>query len=96
MMATLNKLVPALQTTSNQFPVEKMYQDMNKFEKTMDEIMVATNVVDGVMNKNNVDVNQDGAIDGMLNQIKQENYNQLQLDCNANNNQLFQELKNPA
>lgn len=73
-----------------------MYKDMNKFEQTMDEIMVATNVVDGVMNKNNVDVNQDGAIDQMLVQIKQENYNQLQLDCNANNNQLFQELKNPA
>jgi hypothetical protein len=36
----------------------------------MDEINVATNVVDNVMNKNNTDVNQDGAIDQMLNQIK--------------------------
>ena len=44
MMAQLNNLVPALNRTSQQFPVEKMYQDMQNFEKSMDQIIVATNV----------------------------------------------------
>ncbi len=44
MMAQLNKLVPALNMTTQQFPIEKMYDDMLKFENSMDQIIVATNV----------------------------------------------------
>ncbi len=47
------------------FPLEKMCEDMSEFEKTMDEIMAAAYVVDGDMNKSNVDDNKDEAIDGM-------------------------------
>ena len=68
---------------------------MERFEKSMDDILVSGKVMDSVLNKNMADTGQDTAVDNMLVQLKNEMYNDISNDLNANNNQLFNELKDP-
>ena len=61
----------------------------------MDDILVSGKVMDSVLNQKYQDSNSDLAIDNMLNQMKQEMYNDVQAGLNPNANTLFNDLKNP-
>lgn len=70
MIDQLNKITPILGTQAQNIPVEKIYSDMGKFEKAMDDIMVSGKVMDGLMNDKYSDQNSDVAVDNMLVQMK--------------------------
>lgn len=95
MMDSLNKIAPLLNAQAQNVPVEKIYNDMEKFEKSMDDILVSGKVMDQLLNANSQDVNQDLAVDNMLVQMKKEMILDVNNDLNTNNQQLFKELNNP-
>ena len=95
MMDSLNKIAPLLNAQAQNVPVEKIYSDMEKFEKSMDDILVSGKVMDQLLNANSQDVNQDLAVDNMLVQMKKEMILDVNNDLNTNNQQLFKELNNP-
>jgi len=95
MMDSLNKIAPLLNAQAQNVPVEKIYNDMEKFEKSMDDILVSGKVMDSLLNANSQDVNQDLAVDNMLTQMKKEMILDVNNDLNTNNQQLFKELNNP-
>lgn len=95
MIDQMNKITPLLSYQAESIPVEKIYSDMEKFEKSMDDILVSGKVMDSVLNQKYQDSNSDLAIDNMLNQMKQEMYNDVQAGLNPNANTLFNDLKNP-
>lgn len=95
MMDSLNKIAPLLSAQAQNIPVEKIYNDMEKFEKSMDDIMVSGKVMDSLLNANGQDVNQDLAVDNMLTQMKKELILDVNNDLNTDNRQLFKELNNP-
>ncbi|EAR99140.3 SNF7 family protein (macronuclear) [Tetrahymena thermophila SB210] len=94
MMQQINKIAPILYNQSQQIPTEQIYSDMDRFEKSMDEIMVTGKVMDEVLNNqygNDVQANQN--VDAMLNQLKLENLNSIQNNLNGDNMQMFKDLK---
>ena len=95
MMDSLNKIAPLLNAQAQNVPVEKIFNDMEKFEKSMDDILVSGKVMDSLLNANTQDSNQDLAVDNMLNQMKKEMILDVNNDLNTNNQQLFKELNNP-
>lgn len=95
MMDSLNKIAPLLNAQAQNIPVEKIYNDMQNFEKSMDDILVSGKVMDSLLNANSQDVNQDLAVDNMLTQMKKEMILDVKNDLNTNNQQLFNELNNP-
>lgn len=95
MMDSLNKIAPLLNAQAQNIPVEKIYNDMQNFEKSMDDILVSGKVMDSLLNANSQDVNQDLAVDNMLTQMKKEMILDVKSDLNTNNAQLFNELNNP-
>lgn len=95
MMDSLNKIAPLLNAQAQNVPVEKIYNDMEKFERSMDDILVSGKVMDSLLNANSQDVNQDLAVDNMLTQMKKEMILDVNNDLNTNNQQLFKELNNP-
>lgn len=52
LMDKINKIVPVLQQSGQQFTFDTMHNNMTNFEKAMDEIQVSANIMDGVLNKN--------------------------------------------
>ena len=77
---------PLLNTQAQNVPVEKINNDIERFEKSMDDILVCGKVMDSLLNANSQDVNQDLAVDNMLTQMKKE------MILDINNEQLFKEF----
>ncbi|CAD8169497.1 unnamed protein product [Paramecium pentaurelia] len=87
----LAKISPIMNEQIQNMPLEKVYQNMNQFEKAMDEMQVQGNIMTGMMNQNN-DIGQNLAIEQMMGQLKQEIHSEVSNDLNANPNVLFKEL----
>ncbi|CAD8199706.1 unnamed protein product [Paramecium octaurelia] len=87
----LAKISPLMSQQIQNMPLELVYQNMNQFEKAMDEMTVQGNIMTGMMNQNN-NIGQDLAIDQMMGQLKQELHSEVANDLNANPNVLFKEL----
>ncbi|EGR30865.1 snf7 family protein, putative [Ichthyophthirius multifiliis] len=93
MIEQISRITPLLGQQAHMMSPEAIYSNMDQYEKAMDDILVGGKIMDEVMNKNqDSDVNGNIAIDGMLNQLKLENMNEIN---NINdNNMVFNELKN--
>lgn len=65
MVEQISRLTPILNQQAKNFSVDKLYMDLNQFEKSMDEIVVTGKVMDQVLNQNNTnsDINQDLAVE---------------------------------
>lgn len=95
MMENINKLAPLLDAQAQSIPVEKIYKDMDKFETSMNDILVSGKVMDQLLNANMQDSNQELAVDNMFAQMKKELICDVSNDLNTNNMQMFKELNNP-
>ena len=95
MMENINKLAPLLDAQAQSIPVEKIYTDMEKFERSMNDILVSGKVMDNLLNANMQDSNQELAVDNMFAQMKKELICDVSNDLNTDNMQMFKELKNP-
>lgn len=95
MMDSLNKIAPLLNAQAQNVPVEKIFNDMQNFEKSMDDILVSGKVMNSLLNANSQDVNQDLAVDNMLVQMKKEMVLDVNNDLNTNPQQLFKDLNQP-
>lgn len=95
MMESINKLAPLLDAQAQSIPVEKIYADMDKFERSMNDILVSGKVMDQMLNANMQDTNQELAVDNMFAQMKKELICDVSNDLNTNNMQMFKELNNP-
>ncbi|CAD8113442.1 unnamed protein product [Paramecium sonneborni] len=87
----LAKISPIMHQQVQNMPLEMVYQNINQFEKAMDEMQVQGNIMTGMLNQNN-NVGQDLAVEQMMGQLKQELHSEVANDLNANPNVLFKEL----
>lgn len=53
MVDHINKITPLLIEQAGQISSEQMFSDMDRFEKSMDDMLVAGKVMDQVMNNHN-------------------------------------------
>eukprot|EP01015_Nassula_variabilis_P031478 TRINITY_DN711_c0_g1_i4.p1 TRINITY_DN711_c0_g1~~TRINITY_DN711_c0_g1_i4.p1 ORF type:complete len:178 (+),score=29.28 TRINITY_DN711_c0_g1_i4:72-605(+) len=96
LMQNLNSLTPLLNFQADNISVENVYTQMSSFQEAMDKLTVAGQLVDTAVNKNITDENSDVAVDTMFNQLKQEMYVQVEGELGIKNDNLFNELKQPA
>ncbi|CAD8046340.1 unnamed protein product [Paramecium primaurelia] len=91
MMQQLNVVTPIMQQYANTMSVEQLYQNINQFDRALDDIMVQGKVVDQMMNKNSNDFQTNMAVDQMMQQLKKEEALKLQ-ELQPSNMQ-FQQLQ---
>ncbi|CAD8143384.1 unnamed protein product [Paramecium pentaurelia] len=91
MMQQLNVVTPIMQQYANTMSVEQLYQNINQFDRALDDIMVQGKVVDSMMNKNSNDFQTNMAVDQMMQQLKKEEALKLQ-ELQPSNMQ-FQQLQ---
>eukprot|EP01017_Pseudomicrothorax_dubius_P010830 TRINITY_DN1392_c0_g1_i2.p1 TRINITY_DN1392_c0_g1~~TRINITY_DN1392_c0_g1_i2.p1 ORF type:complete len:166 (-),score=58.12 TRINITY_DN1392_c0_g1_i2:368-865(-) len=62
LMESLNKLTPFLNQQANTISIEKVYTNMNDFQKAMDDLTISAQLIDATMNKNLADENTSTAV----------------------------------
>ncbi|CAK72183.1 unnamed protein product (macronuclear) [Paramecium tetraurelia] len=91
MMQQLNVVTPIMQQYTNNMSIEQLYQNINQFDRALDDIMVQGKVMDSMMNKNSNDFQTNMAVDQMMQQLKKEEALKLQ-DLQPSNMQ-FQQIQ---
>jgi|NOAtaT_6_FD_contig_81_637361_length_643_multi_5_in_0_out_0_1 hypothetical protein len=94
MVSQLNRIQPILYKQSNEVPLDQMARDMVNFNKAMDDMNVTAVVMQDMMNQNDPGLNNDVAVDTMMENLKQENMNDLN-NLGGNNLIDFNKLNNP-
>jgi hypothetical protein len=61
-MGSLSKITPFLDTTSKCISVDKVMQDMDNFQRAMDDLAVSAGLIDGTMTKQTTDENSTVAV----------------------------------
>eukprot|EP00827_Trimyema_finlayi_P000442 TRINITY_DN1060_c0_g1_i13.p1 TRINITY_DN1060_c0_g1~~TRINITY_DN1060_c0_g1_i13.p1 ORF type:complete len:138 (+),score=41.40 TRINITY_DN1060_c0_g1_i13:66-479(+) len=106
MVQSLNNITPILTEQSQDIPIEKLVENMSRFEEALNGIEASGKVMNQAINNNTYDANQDSAVDQALKNLKAEvcfenqnklndnqqmNYQQIQQMQNQNGQQINQQ-----